>query len=325
MIRTSPDLMTRVFPAFVVPGTSLHDPATCRTVRARAVRGASALLILQVLVWPAAQAQQDSPGTATKGKRDQLLEIYRTEAAGYTIYRDSSRKERVELQREPVYVWTNPVRSNGQDGAVFVWTCRGRAEVLGTFFSYPSTGPRSLNHELHALATTVLDVTREGANTWTPEAPGIDPAPIAGAPAPARTAKLRLAQIRALTRDFSSSTQDDKEKRWELRILPQPLFRYESTDPEVLDGAVFAFVTSAGTDPEALLVLEARKPAGGGEPVWHYAVARFTDMHIWIRHKGKEVFAGPLIPYDSPQQDAKHRYRAFRDRGIPAVEEDKPR
>jgi len=44
---------------------------------------------------------------AAPSKREQLLEIYINEAAGYTIYHDASRKERVELQREPVYVWTN--------------------------------------------------------------------------------------------------------------------------------------------------------------------------------------------------------------------------
>ena len=68
------------------------------------------------------------------------MEIYGAEAAEYAIYRDASRKEKVELRPEPVYVWTNPVRGGGQDGAVYVWTCRGRAEALGSFFSYPASG-----------------------------------------------------------------------------------------------------------------------------------------------------------------------------------------
>ena len=192
-----------------------------------------------------------------------------TEAAGYTIYRDASRKERVELRREPVYVWTNPVRVGGQDGAVYVWTCRGRAEVLGTFFSYPATGPRRLSHEFHSLSLSVLDVERQGTHpsTWTPLAPGIEIAPIPGAPVPGRSAPQRLSQMRTLTHDFSASTKDKDETRWELRLLPHPLYRYESTDPDVVDGALFAFVTSAGTDPEALLVIEARKPSRTGEPV----------------------------------------------------------
>ena len=66
---------------------------------------------------------------------------------------------------------------------------------------------------------------------------------------PARSASQRLAQMRALTHDFSASTRDAKGRRWELRLLPQPLYRFKSTDPDVLDGALFAFVTSAGRTP----------------------------------------------------------------------------
>ena len=41
-------------------------------------------------------------------KRHRLLPICTTDAAEYTIHRDASRREKVELRREPVYVWTNP-------------------------------------------------------------------------------------------------------------------------------------------------------------------------------------------------------------------------
>jgi hypothetical protein len=285
------------------------------------------LLLLPALIGQSPAPKDDSASQqAARIKRERLLEIYSRDAAEYTIYRDASRKDKVELRREPVYVWTNPVREGGQDGVVFVWTCRGRAEALGTFFSFPATGPRNLYHEFHSLSLSVLDVQRSGSHTWvwTPLAPGIELAPIAGAPRPARSASSRLSQVRALTRDFSASTRDDKERRWELRLLPQPLYRYESTDPDVLDGAVFAFVTSAGTDPEALLVLEARKPSDSDGPVWQYALSRFTDLDLWVRHKGKEIFSAPLIPPNLPQQDPKHRYRVFHDRDIAPVEEKAP-
>jgi hypothetical protein len=263
---------------------------------------------------------------AVRNKREHLLELYASEAAGYTIYRDANRQERVELRREPVYVWTNPIRDDGQDGAVFVWTCRGRAEVLGCIFSAPATGPRKLYHEFHSLSPAVLDVQRAGshAKNWTPLAPGIELATIALAPRPATSAPQRMAQMRVLTRDFSASTRDHQERRWELRMLSQPLYRYESTDPNVVDGALFSFVTSAGTDPEALLVLEARKTSGTDQQVWQYAVARFTDTELSVRHKGKEVFTAPLLPYNLPEQDPKHRYRVFHDRDIAAVEERAP-
>jgi hypothetical protein len=259
---------------------------------------------------------------AARAKRERLLEIYTGEAEGYSIYRDASRKEKVELRREPVYVWTNPVRGGGQDGAVYVWTCRGRAEVLGSFFSYPANGPRRLSHEFHSLSLSVLDVERsEGrTSTWRPMAAGIEIAPIPGAPGPGSSAAQRLSQVRTLAHDFSASTKDQQDRTWELRLLPQPLYRNESTDPDLSDGALFAFVTSAGTDPEALLMIEARKPAHSDGPVWHYGIARFTDQQLRVRHKGKEVFSAPMILYNEPLQDPKDRYRAFTVRNIPTVE-----
>ncbi len=279
------------------------------------------LLFVLLPVWEAQSrpARDESPPEqAARSKREQLSAIYANDAAGYTIYRDASRKETVELQRDPVYVWTNPIR-DGQYGAVFVWTCRGRAEVLGCFFSFIEQGQRKLFHEFHSLSPSVLDVNRTKSNTWVPEAPGIALTPFAEAPAPASSGPRRLAQMRALTHDFSASTKDDKERTWELRLLPQPFYRYQSTDPNVLDGALFAFVTSAGTDPEALLVIEARKPAANANPVWQYAIARFTDLNLWVRLKGQEVFTAPLIPYNMPQQDPKHRYRVFEDRKVPIL------
>jgi hypothetical protein len=253
---------------------------------------------------------------AARAKRERLLEIYTHEAEGYTIYRDATRKEKLELRREPVYSWTNPLRGGAQDGAVFVWTCRGRAEVLGSFFSWPATGPRHLSHEFHSLSLSVLDVQRSGArpSIWAPTGPGIEIRPIPGASHVGQTAAVRLSEMRSLAHDFSASTRDKQDERWELRLLTQPLYRYESTDPDVLDGAIFGFVTSAGTDLEALLLIEARKSSSGDPPVWNYAVARFTDLELRARHKKKEDYTAPLILYDNTPQDPKDRYRAFLDR-----------
>jgi hypothetical protein len=281
-----------------------------------------------VFVWlllgalaPLAAAQEEE---AAKRKHERLLELFRNEAAGYTIYRDAHRKEKLELQREPVYVWTNPVRSGGQDGAVFVWTSRGCAQVIGGVHSSPATGPRRVSHEFQSLSLSALDVEHDGGSGWTPEGQGVELAPVEGAPKPATTPGARLVQMRALGREFSARTIDQKDTRWELRILPKPLFRDESQDPQVLDGAVFGFVSSAGTDLEALLLLEARRPAGdsGGDPVWQYGVGRFTDLELTVRLRGKEVFTVPRVQWNSARQDPKHRYRTWLAREIPAIDDD---
>jgi hypothetical protein len=54
-------------------------------------------------------------------------------------------------------------------------------------------------------------------------------------------------------------------QRTELRLLSTPVYRYQ------VDGALFAFVCAVATDPEAFLLLEARKTDEG--PRLHYAFA----------------------------------------------------
>jgi hypothetical protein len=205
-----------------------------------------------------------------------------------------------------------------------VWASRGRPEAIVTIFVQPPTGRREIIHELHSLSLSRLDVERPGANAWHPEAPGISLAPIPGAPAPAAEAGPRLVQMRALVREFSGHTIDRNDRRWELRSLPQPLFRYSSTDPDVIDGGLFAMVSSAGTDPEAIVVIEARRPAPGAAPVWQSGYARFTDHHLWIMHKGVEVFTAPMISFNTGREDVKHRYRLFTDRFLEADDTDEP-
>ena len=259
---------------------------------------------------------------APKPKADRLLALDTEDAASFAIYRDTDRKEKLELRREPIYRWTNPTRVGGQVGDVFVWTYRGRPEAVGSIFSHPHDDGRSrvVCHELHSLSTAVLVVDRPGPNQWKPEAPGVDLKPIPDAPEPAATAPLRLAQLRALAREFSGRSLSDRKEAWELRLLPRPLYRYEGTDPDVIDGAVFALVSTAGTDPEILLLLEARKLAAG--PAWVFGAARFSDMNLWLKHKDAEVWSSIRDGQNTFYHDAKHRFRFYQDRMIPEPGED---
>ena len=76
----------------------------------------------------------------------------------------------------------------------------------------------------------------------------------------------------------------DRSDREELRLLPKLLYRAELSepsgpDPGWIDGGVFAFVQ--GTDPEAILVLEAVRQ--NGHPRWQYAFARATSAGLEAR------------------------------------------
>jgi hypothetical protein len=281
-------------------------------------------ILAMVLVSPA--QSQDGAAAAPKDARsrgERLLAIHRDDAASYAIFRDPERTQRLELRREPIYRWSNPTRVGGQEGDVFLWTYRGRPEVIASIFSHPhQTDQRCMCHELHSLSEAVLVVDRDSPNRWEPKAAGVDLKPVPGAPIPASSPSQRAIQIRALAREFSGRSLSESDQSWELRLLPSPLYRYESTDPGVIDGAVFALVSSAGTDPEIILLLEARKTPEG--PRWTFGAARFSDMSLWLKHKDQEVWNAIRGPENTFNYDANHRFRFFQDRFIPEIKAETP-
>ncbi|HQU46772.1 MAG TPA: hypothetical protein PK867_28470, partial [Pirellulales bacterium] len=93
---------------------------------------------------------------------------------------------------------------------------------------------------------------------------------------------------RSLARGFSGHTVAVDGARRELRLLTAPLYRYQSTDADLLDGALFAFVCSVCTDPEVFLLVESARTADG--PRWHYALARFGNRDLFMKYRDDEVW-----------------------------------
>ena len=117
--------------------------------------------------------------------------------------------------------------------------------------------------------------------------PGLEWKPIPNAQAPADTPPGRDRQARRLAERFSADLVDRKEVRFRLRLLTTPLHRYDTIDSLISRGGVlFAFCQQ--TDPELLLLIEARKSGAGYR--WEYAVAGFSDMNLYLRLDGREVW-----------------------------------
>jgi len=74
--------------------------------------------------------------------------------------------------------------------------------------------------------------------------------------------------------------------------LTRPLFRYDNADAGLLDGALFAFVAS--TDPEALVLVEARENSRA-EKSWYYAVARLHCAELTVKLDGAFVAQFPYM------------------------------
>jgi hypothetical protein len=92
-----------------------------------------------------------------------------------------------------------------------------------------------------------------------------------------------------------------------LRLLPKPIFRYESQDAGVLDGVLFALAEA--TDPEALLILEARR--SGSTYVWHFALARMNSVRLTAAYDGKPVWEVPALAGSEVYDRTDKAYSAF--------------
>jgi hypothetical protein len=215
---------------------------------------------------------------------------------------------KLELLSRPVYRWARPGPNGGTSGAVYVWTRKGCAEAVACFWRSAPDGKDLIAHELHSLSSGVLESDRGGPNQWRPEAV-LKRQLVPGAPAPASSPGARLQQMRTLSRDFSSSSVSSRGERTELRLLPQPLFRYDSTSTETADGALFAFVCSVGTDPEIFLLIESIETNDGLR--WHYALARFSHLNLFVNHKEQPVWQSVRNSSDTIGQNSDKTYWLF--------------
>jgi hypothetical protein len=235
---------------------------------------------------------------------NKAVEAFKAEAAEYNVRLQSRPDEKLVVEKEPALRWDNPART-GEDGALFIWMLGGRPEMIGTIFTYRLNDKINRKHEYHSLALEPLTAEFRGKEVWAPKAAGVKFAPVDGAPAPAGSARVRLTQMKALAREFSASMKDQEGESYQLRLLTQPLVRYEPEDKRILDGALFSF--SLGTDPEVILLLEAR--AAKESHQWEFAFARFHYIELQAFHKDREVFRADVLQNISNLELGTAQYR----------------
>ena len=186
-----------------------------------------------------------------------------------------------------------------------LWVHEGLPEASASIFPYEG----SIHHEFVSLSRGANLVAHDaGRVIWSPATPGIAFKDLPGASAPADNPAARLKQMKGLADRFKvaiTGWKADKSDREELRLLPRPLYRYEPSEAPGrgsgwIDGGVFAFVQ--GTDPEAILLLEAVH--ADGSPRWQYAFARATSTALEARLDKTVVWAvdalaGKMTPRDT--------------------------
>ena len=213
-----------------------------------------------------------------------LRREYRADAEKYAFFADAERKQPLKLVEQPVMTWAN---DDDWSGDVFLWARDGLPSVIGC----PLSGPggetnRNMYHEFHLLdSKPIVSAELQTRRTWQP-AEGLKRLPILDQKPAAANPPGRLLQMRQIAKSFTAHMEADGQ--WELRLLPQPLFRYGEEAGEVIDGAIFTWVWSKGTDPELMMLVELRPSRRGA--TWYYAPVRFSNRALWLKYENLEVW-----------------------------------
>jgi hypothetical protein len=267
-------------------------------------------ILMASLIGPIGAARSAPPARAGDGPTDdraraaEFLALATREAESYT-FRTEAGAARFALRAEPILRWTNPVVGTIH-GGVFLWTDKGRPEVVASIYQWYSPFTHRTD-EFQSLATGTFVAERDGRPVWTPARPGVEFRLVPDAPVPAGSPAGRFRQMRALAAEFTGRQTDRQGVDRDMRLLAQPVYRYEATEGDPIDGALFAFVL--GTDPEAFLLIEACR--AGDASQWQYATARMNSIHLRINRQGREVWSVPELPW-SQVGDRREPYTTFR-------------
>lgn len=199
------------------------------------------------------------------------------------------------IKKEPLLRWSNAV-TKIVDGTVFLWTMNGRPQAAVQVFRVP--GDVWLQ-EFQSLSTDGIVAKRSGESLWNPNKPGIKFREIPKSPQPHSRKVGRLVQMRAIAREFTATDQFEDKEPYELRLMTNPLHRYDDEESGIVDGALFSF--AHGTDPEVLLLVEAVKEKSTVE--WRVAFAPLTSYAVRVERKGDEFWSCERRPPPNAQTD----------------------
>ena len=260
---------------------------------------------------------QDPDSRATKPSDDQQRREWRQlvdrQAEQYKFFVGHDRPQAASTAKA-ILRWANQTRITHFESATYVWAFNGRPVAVACVFTMNDPkDPLLFAQDFHSLWPGPIKAERDHRLVWYPTEPGSVYQPIPDSPPPASSPARRLLQMRTLAREFSATLvrwRDEGGDREELRLLPKPLYRYETEDPEVLDGGLFIFVQ--GTDPEVVLLIEAlRKPA---DSQWRYGLTRRSAGALEARHRGKLVWQ---VPWSSNTTDPRLVNMSFVVRSTP--------
>ena len=168
------------------------------------------------------------------------------------------------------------------DGSVWLVGDAGRPHMLVAVERYPD----KWSYELTLIAPPPISLTNSQGWAWKPRLPPFEDRTIMGA-VPAERSVARKQEMSKLAERFTAVEFYGEEGRRQLRLMARPIWQYQDEKNGILDGALFVYAN--GTNPEILLVLEARADKNG-KRAWHYGLGRLGGAKMDVELDGKLVW-----------------------------------
>jgi hypothetical protein len=237
----------------------------------------------------AATKPEADEGKAEEQRRTAYVRAMQTVATGLKVVRltDDGETE-CKVVEDSILNWSDSARHPDLivPGTTWIWHHKGRPVFIGEIYGRKDSvgawilfacnlSPNQLRFSDERLKTTLTKSY-------------YDPKEISDSPVVAKTKSERTFQMRHLAERFDA--HQFWEERFELRLLPKPIYRYEDADGRLVDGAVYALVH--GTNPEVLLLIEAHA-ADDGSARWKVGFGTLAGARCVVRLDGKEYWTCP--------------------------------
>jgi len=218
-------------------------------------------------------------------------------ASGTTITVTEEVPHELEIIPNALFRFHDPAR-NQSDGTIWGFGTTGRPAALLTLTLHPRTdGPPGWLYELNSLSSgPVAAKLRDQPAPWSTRQSGLELKLLPDAPPAAEKESGRTRQFRDLSARFVGFEFLKKEltgpfERFQLRLIPHPIYRYSDPENGLIDGAIFLMTHT--TNPEIIMVIEAVRE--DDKSVWKYGFARCAFAEVHVELDGKDVWTQPHL------------------------------
>ncbi len=239
-------------------------------------------------------ADEDADKQAAQARKERFTNYMRDFAESTAIRLaavNGEPEQTAKLVPQPVFRYSDEERFI-PDATLWVWTRDARPVAFQKVEGNNHGGGQMWTICFASLSEGLLNVRWPLARRdYAARTPGVTFKPIPKADPPAETARKRTVQLRTLKDRFSGrlGVNDQGKGGAETRTIAKPIFEYADPESKLPLGAIFG-LSSTGTNPDLLLLIEARRD-GAGAWRWEYAHARMTSASLRVRLDDDEVWA----------------------------------